>query len=724
MHRLAAAPPLERDTRESWEALVRALRRRGRVAALCALGFIAAVALLAFVWPKHYTAEAKVIVGTSGSPNGAAVTTTLPILNALLAQSGAQSTETYAELFKETPVAQAVIARLHLTIAPDVLATHVKVVPVTNTAILGVSATWPDAAGAAAIANAYADEFITRERALVAKQADGAVADIAQQIPRAHARVLQTEEALSRYESRNGIADIAAQTTGAIASATLLDTKLNAALVDRDQANAQIANLSAQLATTPRTTSNGGAIQPNPVAADLRQQIARTNVALRDARRQYTEEHPTVVGLVAQLASLQHELARTPPTVVAERDTAANPVHQQLSQQLANAQATVASDDAQIALLRQQRAAMTPTLRSLPGQTSRLADLQRDLKLANDVETALQQKYNEATVARTTAIADATIVQAADAATAVRTPNVPLVLAIGLVLGLALGVAVIVVREFFDATLKDAGDIERDLALPVIGKIPLMTGAGDALAVHDRYDVTEAFLQLVTALRYSSDKPLRALAVTSPSVGDGKSTIALNTAKALGELATINLDRLPAHVTHATEPRVLLVDADVRRPSVHKRLNLANTCGLSDVLVGNASIDVAIQRTPFPGLDVLTSGTASPNPIKLLTSERFEALLDELRSRYATVIFDAPAVTSVLDAAVVALKVDGTVMVLSAGTTDTRAARVAMARLESVGVTNLLGSILNRAHDMPEPYDEYVASVAAVRGKPVKALRA
>jgi capsular exopolysaccharide synthesis family protein len=536
--------------------------------------------------------------------------------------------------------------------------------------------------------------------------------------------VLKAEDDLSRYESQNGIADITAQTTGAITSATLLDTKLNTALVDRDQASAQIANLSAQLSSTPRTTSNGGSVQPNPVAADLRQQIARTNVDLRDARRQYTEEHPTVVGLVAQLASLERELARTPATIVSERDTAANPVYQQLSQQLANAQAEVASDDAQVALLRQQRAALTPTLQSLPGHASRLADLQRELKLANDVESALQQKYNDATVARTTAIADASVVQPADAASAVRTPNVPLVLAIGLVLGIALGIVVIVVREFFDATLKDAADIERDLALPVIGKIPLMPGVGDELALHDRYDIIEAFLQLVTALRYSSDKPLRTLAVTSPSVGDGKSTVALNTAKALGELAAINLDRLPAHVTNATEPRVLLVDADVRRPSVHKRLDLANTCGLSDVLVGNASIDMAIQRTPFPGLDVLTSGTASPNPIKLLTSERFDALLVELRSRYATVIFDAPAVTSVLDAAVVALKVDGTVMVLSAGTTDTRAARVAMARLESVGVTNLLGSILNRAHDMPEPYDDFVAAAAAVRGKPVKALRA
>ncbi len=706
---------LERDSRESLAALARAIRRRGRLALIVFFAFVIVTIAIALLWPKRYAAEAKIIVGANGAAGSASgsVTTTLPILNALLAQSGVQSTETYAELLEETPVVQSVIDRLHLATTPRALASHLTVKPVTNTAILGVRATWSDPATAAAIANGFANAFIQRERELIARQADAAVAEVTRQIPAAHRRVASASAELATYQTQHGIADIATQTTSAITAAAALDARLNATLVDRNQATAQIANLSEQLRATSAVTTNGGAVQPNPVAAELRQQIAQTDVLLRNARQQYTEEHPTVVNLVAQRANLQRELARTQPTIVSERDSAANPVYQQIAQQLANARAAVASDEAQIALMRAQRAAMAPNLAALPAQAGRLTQLERALKDASDVESALQQKRNEATVARSTAIADATIVQQALSQAAEVSPNVLLVGAIAIVLGLAFAAGTIAVREFFDATVKDAADVERDLGLALIASVPELPDMGKSTTPAERYRVADAFLQLVTALRYSSDRPLRTIAITSPAIGDGKSTIACNIARALGELTTINRDRLPKHVTQASEPRILLVDADLRRPSLHRRLELPNARGLSDVLVGTSTIEAAVQRTTIPGVDVLTSGTPSPNPIKLLDSDRFDALLAELTKRYATVIFDAPSVTAVLDAAVVARKADGTLMVIAAGQTDTRMARNAMARLESVGVTNVLGAILNRTRERTPEYDDYVALAAS-----------
>ncbi len=708
---------MERDTRESWSAITRAVKRRGRIAlAVFAIVFLG-IATLGFIWPKKYSAESKVIVGTTGTAGQPATTTSLPILNALLAQSGAQSTETYAELVKETPVAEDVISKLHLNMAPGALLGHIAVRPVGSTAILAVRATWTNPQQASEIANAFAQAFIARERSLVYDQANGAVADIENQIPKAHQRTVNAENALAAFETSSGIADLPTQTSTAITSAATLDAKLNATLVDRDQAEAQIASLSGQLAATKATTSSGNSIIPNPIALDLRTRLATASVQLADAQKQYTDEYPLVVSLKNQIKNIQQQLVKTPTTVVSQLNTSANPVYSGIAQQLANARSTVASDDAQIAILRNQRAAMTPSMAALPGQGAKLGQLQREAKLAADVENALQQKLNDATVARTTAIADASVVQEATASSAAESPNQKFVLTIAVLFGLILAALTVIVREFFDATVKDSADIERDLALPVLANIPVLPSGGSPLAISDHYDVIEAFLELVTALRYSSDKPLRTIAVTSPSMGDGKSTIALNTAKALGELTAVNLDRLPAHVTNNSEPRVLLVDADLRRPTVHRRLDLPNTRGLSDVLVGNTTIDAAIQRTTIPGLDVLTSGTPSPNPIKLLTSDRFDALLVELATRYATVIFDAPAVTAVLDAAVIALKVDGTVMIVSAGATDTHAARRAVSRLESVGVTNLLGSILNRSRDTPPAYDDYIALAASTPKK-------
>jgi capsular exopolysaccharide synthesis family protein len=201
-------------------------------------------------------------------------------------------------------------------------------------------------------------------------------------------------------------------------------------------------------------------------------------------------------------------------------------------------------------------------------------------------------------------------------------------------------------------------------------------------------------------MRYSSDRPLRTVAVTSPLKGDGKSTVAANIARAFGEIAVSSIER---------EERVLIIDADLRRPSLHKQFGIPNTLGVSDILVDRATLAECVRRTDRPGVDVLTCGTHSPNPIKLLESHRFDALLREARERYVTVIVDAPALVPVFDAAIVAAKTDGTVMILSAGYTDVRSTRKALARLDAVGVKNLVGAVVNRSSAKIEDYSDYFA---------------
>ena len=140
---------------------------------------------------------------------------------------------------------------------------------------------------------------------------------------------------------------------------------------------------------------------------------------------------------------------------------------------------------------------------------------------------------------------------------------------------------------------------------------------------------------------------------------------------------------------------------------------MPNEFGLTDILIGRASLAQAVQRTDRPGVDVLTSGAHSPNPIKLLQSTRFDALLREARERYATVIVDAPALVPVFDAAILANKTDGTVMILSANQTDRRSTRRAIARLETVGVNELIGTVMNRSTANIDDYSDYFASGAA-----------
>jgi capsular exopolysaccharide synthesis family protein len=143
--------------------------------------------------------------------------------------------------------------------------------------------------------------------------------------------------------------------------------------------------------------------------------------------------------------------------------------------------------------------------------------------------------------------------------------------------------------------------------------------------------------------------------------------------------------------------RVLLIDGDLRRPMLHKLLDVTNASGLADVLSGASTFKESVRSTAVHGLDLLTSGTPLSTPAHLLQSGDFDELLREAKADgYQRIIIDLPAVMPVVDAAAVAEKLDGTILVVSAATTDAESARQAVSYVEGLGITNLLGLVVNR----------------------------
>jgi capsular exopolysaccharide synthesis family protein len=701
-HRTAEVDPIG-----MWHSFVGTLSRRRMLFALVVIGVIAAVAAVTLLTPKRYTVDVKMIAGNPNSvaQNPQSAQTGLPVLNALLLANAAQSAETYAELISETPVVQKVIDDLKLNTDVRTLQGAVKVKPVTNTNIISLQVTWSDPKTAEKIANDFASVFVARQAELVSGQANGALDFLGRQLPQARERLLKAETAVSRYETSHNIADLSTQTTTTLAAAAGIDAKINAIQLEKQQSDAAIASLSSQLAGMKSIAGGGSSVAQNPVIPQLRSQLSQLKIQLGSAQEQFTDSHPTVINLKQQIADLNKELKRQPATILATTSTIANPVYQQLSQQLGIARATSMSDSAQLAQLSRQRATINPQLAALPGQAAKLAELKRSQKLAEDVYNALQQKYNDATVSRATGMSDVTITAPASAALASKTPHLTMNLMIATVVGLLLGLGIVFLVDWFDGRIRDERDVEGELQLPVLASIPELPSGDGAGAVPAtvRNAALESYFQLVLAMRYSSDHPLRSVTITSPLKGDGKSTVAMNVAGALGEIAVSSIER---------EARVLIVDADMRRPSLHKKFEVANDVGLSDILIGRASLSQCVKRTDRPGVDVLTSGTHSPNPIKLLQSNRFDALLSEARARYETVIVDAPALVPVFDAAIVAAKTDGTVMILAAGHTDVRSTRKALARLEGVGVNELIGTVMNRSTTKVDDYSDYFAAAS------------
>ncbi len=251
--------------------------------------------------------------------------------------------------------------------------------------------------------------------------------------------------------------------------------------------------------------------------------------------------------------------------------------------------------------------------------------------------------------------------------------------------GLMLAAGIVFLIEYLDNTLKNPEDILRYLDLPVIGYIAEMkvsSKSAEALYVakQPRSPVTEAFRALRTNLEFAGvDQPLRTLLVTSPGPNEGKTTTAINLAAIIAQ----------------GNKKVVLLDADLRRPRVHRFLSLSNQIGLSDLFRGNLELS-SVKRDveENPNLQVVTSGNLPPNPAELLGSERMNQVLDELTSVAEMVIIDSPP-SLVSDATILSAKVDGVILVLQPGKTDIASAKASLELLHRAEA-RVLGVVFNR----------------------------
>ena len=670
-----------------WKAIV---RRRVLFFSVFA-GFIVLVALFTVLQKNQFTTQAKLIVGSAGTdtPQGGG-SQSLPILNALLSASGVQTTETYAELIQQIPVAREVARRLNIDATPGALLAKTHVKPVPDTAILGISTTWSDPDLSAKIANGFAAVFVERERELVTHQADGALKFLQQQLPEAEAHLTAAQAALSAYQQRVKIVDLPTQTTSLINSQAALDAKTQQSELEGRQAAASLEIVQAELAQTPRTIVGQESISANPVSAQLQTQITTLQSQLSAARAQYTDDYPTVISLRSQLAAAQRELSTQPKQVLSGSQTVPNPLYQQLSTQAATLQATVASAQAQLGALQRQVSQGRPALDRLPEQARRISELQRNAKSAQDVYDALQRKFQDATLSKTTAISDVSITQPADARSALKSPNLAFNMLLGFAVGLALALAAVFLAEYFDDRFRTESDVKSRLGLPVLATIPQLD-SGASKDVWAKPLSAESFYQLVASLRYSSETPPRTITFTSPDQGDGKSTIAVNTALSMGLM----------------KARVLIIDADLRRPTIHQKLKISNDQGVSDVLVGVARFADVIKPTEHPGVSVITSGRSAPNPVALLQSDAFDRLLKSAAERFDYVVVDGPALRSIIDGVVLGNKTDGTVLVISAQQSEGRIVQSALAKLRSLGAINLLGVVLNGTRPDARDHNDY-----------------
>lgn len=447
--------------------------------------------------------------------------------------------------------------------------------------------------------------------------------------------------------------------------------------------------------TTPYTLPS-----TNPRVQELKTQIQ----ALRVQRQAMTQQGgfnptgnaPALKALDAEVKALKADLAKQ-PALFPNKVTNVNGFYESVRNRIADEQASVAPLQTQMADTKsalataQAAAAQLPNLAQQLDQltTARLGavgNLDNYAKQESDLTLRLQARQPTTQVIQT-ALADPTPVR----------PKKLLNIIFSCVIGLFVGLCLALLQEFLDDRINTVEDSDRLLGLPSLGYVPSLSGADAHLLpqMKDSRGAAESYRVLRTNINFASvDTPLRTLLVTSSTPGEGKTTTAINLAFAMV----------------MDGKKVILLDTDLRRPTIHHLLGLGDIPGLTDVLGGQAQIsDVLMQHNSVKGLMAMTAGAVAPNPSELLNSRKFHALLEQLTQQADMVIMDSPPTLAAADAQILASQADGVVLVVEPGETKKVAAKQTLALLRHARA-NVLGVAYNKMKSPPHGSYYYYGS--------------
>jgi capsular exopolysaccharide synthesis family protein len=339
-------------------------------------------------------------------------------------------------------------------------------------------------------------------------------------------------------------------------------------------------------------------------------------------------------------------------------------------------------------------------LQTLPKQELELARYIREKDVNDKIYGLLLEKREEARITEAGKVGDVRLVDPAEQPLEPIKPKKRKNVAMGFALGLALGIGLALFLESADVSIKTEDDVEKEIKLPLLASIPSLNTNG-LLSIHKKnkhskesYDrkmlktlvdvphLFEAYHTLHLNLSYASpDNQLKSILVTSSLAGEGKT------------LTTINMAQMFAR----SGARTLLIDCDIRRPMIHKILNIAQEPGLINVLIKKADLSQTIQKSDDPNLSILTCGALPPNPSEILNSNRMKEFLELVKTDYDMVIFDTTPIIPVTDAIILGSKIDGVCLVIKSGATSRDVVTRAKKILEKSGI-KIIGIILNNVN--------------------------
>jgi len=634
-----------------------------------------------------YESSARVLISTQNNS---------PVVGAQGGVAGTllegQDMETQLEILRSPGLLKEAIDAVPRDLKPVRLA-GVNIGQVKRTNIVSISIRSPKPQVAAAVTNALGEAYVQRSLDLNRRATKQALSYLAEQISVATRELDEAESALRAYKERTGIMAVDAATGGQAGRVGSIQDEVTKLGVDLKATEAELSQVDRQRRAAKPTVLAERQQNANPVVEELKNRLLAMEIQRLQLLDQYTEGSRKVKQIDAQIAVLKQRLQKEVERVITGEVEAANPLVEELDKHKSTLEAERIAVQARRAALSSTLPAEQAKLSTLPARQVEFARLDRRVKVAETSYTNLLTKQQDYLIAQGSEVANAAIASLAAVPGSPVGPGAKRNLAVAAMLGLLLGLLLAVVVDYLDDSIKDPKEAEQIIGVPAIGMIGYAGDEGPLLVSNptSRSPLAEAFRTLRANLRFAAaDKPLNALLVTSPGAGEGKSTVAADLAIAAATAGQ----------------RVILVDTDLRRPSLHRAFGIEATTGLTNVLIGEKTLESALL--PVEGLDLLLlpTGPLPPNPIELLESEAMLQTVTALRKKADLVIFDSPPLLVVADSQILSSMVDGTAMVVEMNGSRREAAHQAKALLDRANA-RVLGLIANKLRRMSGGYYYY-----------------
>ncbi len=654
---------------------IQVLRRRKLAALATFVVIVSLVAINTLLTKAQYKSTASLLLE---NPNGSSSNASSQIPSIFGGQDSA-NVEGQVQLLNSPLILDKVYEKTRLA-RGSVQVAITRVERTSKIDIVGVSTSRQ---GVQEFVNTIPDVYRENRRVESARQVTSELEFAQKDLAQETQKLTAGENALTDFKNRYNLFDPDSEAAAALEAAATSRTNLGAARADLSSLSAQIGALQSELATLPPTIDTP-VVTTNPLLQDLKNQLAALKSDRKNKSFLYKESADPIRQIDLQIASLNARIANTAPSVT-NKSTAPNPDVATTASRIAGLRADLSAKQASVRVLAAQVAQQEKGLGRYTTIQRQQSELQRQIE-ANlaAVKSGTENVRQLSVRARAMEQSGATITLLQPGTPGFKiAPNPVRNMILALFVGFLAACAVALVQDSLDDRVRDEEEVRHLLGAPVLGHFPLLPASNEHqildLNKPDRLSL-ESFRALRSNVQFALvNSAGKKLQVTSTVPGEGKSYIASNLA------ITMALDGR----------RVILVDADLHRPTAHARFGVKRQPGLTNVLVGELSVQDALQDVGLEGLKLLSAGALPPNPAELLNSPAMVEVMRELEAMADLVIFDTPPLLATSDSQLMSAKMDGVIFVMQMGSVA-RSGSVRAFELLKQANANLVGVVFNK----------------------------